>query len=433
MTAADLAGTSASLRSGNMRLTEYLHLLEGRFRDREPSLRAFVAEERRFERLLEEAEVLIERFPVGTRRPPLFGIPVGVKDIFRVDGFPTAGGSLLPPEEFAGDEARVVSQLRAAGALILGKTATTEFAYFAPAETTNPHDPAHTPGGSSSGSAAAVAAGLCPLALGTQTIGSISRPASYCGVVGYKPTYDRVSREGVIPLAPSVDHIGFFAPDVAGVERVAAVVCENWEPVYEQRGPVLGIPGGPYLRRAGSEARGWFRGVCQRLGGAGFEVRRVDAMADFEGVEMRHRAIVAAEAARVHADWYERFRALYHPKTAELIERGLAISDSELQTALVGCAALRDELQALMRAEKIDLWISPAAPGVAPHGLDSTGDPVMNLPWSHSGLPTITIPAGSGSKGLPIGLQIAGAWLHDEHLLGWSRHLEQVLSFTEAV
>jgi Asp-tRNA(Asn)/Glu-tRNA(Gln) amidotransferase A subunit family amidase len=150
-------------------------------------------------------------------------------------------------------------------------------------------------------------------------------------------------------------------------------------------------------------------------------------MEDFDGIELCHRAIVAAECARVHADWYSRFKDLYHPKTAQLIEQGLAISDSELETALVGRETLRDELGALMKQERIDLWISPAAPGVAPHGLESTGDPIMNLPWSHCGFPTLTIPAGSGEKGLPIGLQVAGTWRQDERLLGWGRQLEQAL------
>jgi Asp-tRNA(Asn)/Glu-tRNA(Gln) amidotransferase A subunit family amidase len=430
MNTTGLAGTSASLRSGAVALVDYLTELEAHFQEREPKLHAFVPEKDRFERLRRDAEILLDRFPSGTPRPALFGVPVGVKDIFHVDGFPTSAGSRLPPEELAGSEAKVVTRLRESGALILGKTATTEFAYFAPASTKNPHDPAHTPGGSSSGSAAA---GLCPLALGTQPIGSSSRPASYCGVVGYKPTYDRVSRSGLIPLAPSVDHVGFFAPDVAGVERVAAAVCEGWESVYEGRRPALGIPGGSYLRRAGSDARSWFRDVCGRLSAAGFEVRRIEAMADFEGIEVSHRAIVAAEAARVHTEWYSRFRDLYHPKTALLLEEGLAISDSELQTALLGCESLREELESLRETEHIDLWISPAAPGVAPHGLDSTGDPIMNLPWTHCGLPTLAIPAGSGVGGLPIGLQVAAGWRQDERLFGWSRELEHVLAVETSV
>ncbi|MFQ5525043.1 MAG: amidase [Thermoanaerobaculia bacterium] len=428
MNGVDLAATTSALRSGALALEELLDQLELDFETRDAKLHAFVPEADRFDRIRRDAEALLARFPAVDSRPPLFGVPVGIKDIFHVEGFPTAAGSRLPPEALAGDEAKVVSQLRDAGVLIVGKTATTEFAYFAPARTKNPHDPAHTPGGSSSGSAAAVAAGLCPLTVGTQTIGSISRPASYCGVVGYKPSYDRVSRDGVIPLAPSVDHVGFFALEVAGVERVAAVVCDAWTPVYEDRRPVLGIPGGPYLRRAESDARSLFRSVCKRLVAAGYKVMRVDAMDDFEGVEVRHRAIVAAEAARVHARWWERFQDLYHPKTAQLIEEGLKISDSELQTALVGCESLRDELESLRQTASVDLWISPAAPGAAPHGLDSTGDPIMNLPWSHCGLPTLAIPAGTGAEGLPIGLQVAGGWRQDERLFGWCRDLERVLA-----
>ncbi len=154
-------------------------------------------------------------------------------------------------------------------------------------------------------------------------------------------------------------------------------------------------------------------------------------MADFEGIELRHRAIVAAEAARVHAEWYPRFRDLYHPTTARLIEDGRAISDSELQTALVGCESLRDELQSLMKTQRLDLWISPAAPGVAPHGLASTGDPIMNLPWTHCGLPTLAIPAGSDA-GLPIALQIAAGWRQDERLFSWGHQLEQALRTTRA-
>ena len=151
-------------------------------------------------------------------------------------------------------------------------------------------------------------------------------------------------------------------------------------------------------------------------------------MEDFEGIEIRHRAVVAGEAARVHAEWYERFRDLYHPKTAQLIEEGRKISDSELQTALVGCESLRDELEALRKRWQIDAWISPAAPGAAPHGLDSTGDPIMNLPWSHSGLPTLAIPAGTGAEGLPLGLQVSAGWQEDERLFGWGRELEQILT-----
>src|SRR5215213_7607826 len=201
------------LRSGQLLLPDFLAQVEARFTQQEPSILAFLPEEERFTRLYDEAEALVLSYPDLIKRPLLFGALVGVKDIFHVDGFTTQAGSRLPADALEGKEAQSVSRLMNAGALIFGKTVTTEFAYFSPGPTRNPHHLEHTPGGSSSGSAAAVAAGFCHLALGTQTIGSIIRPASFCGVVGLKPTYERISREGVIPLSPSLDHVGFFASD----------------------------------------------------------------------------------------------------------------------------------------------------------------------------------------------------------------------------
>src|SRR5215208_1409047 len=199
-----------SLRSGELALPEYLAKLQAWFLEREPSVLAFVLEENRFERLQREAEALLSRFPDPENRSSLFGMVVGVKDNIHVDGFITRAGTRLPVAEIQGSEAESITKLKNAGALILGKTVTTEFAYFEPGPTRNPYNPEHTPGGSSSGSAAAVGAGLCPLALGTQTIGSVIRPAAYCGAVAFKATYDRVSRSGVIPLSPSLDHVGLF-------------------------------------------------------------------------------------------------------------------------------------------------------------------------------------------------------------------------------
>ena len=219
------------LRSGEIDLLDYLAQLETHFEQREPDVLAFVPENGRFTRLQQEAQQLLAQYPDPAERPPLFGVPIGVKDIFHTAGFVTRAGSHLPPDLFQGEEAASVSQLRQAGALILGKAVTTEFAFFAPGPTRNPHNPAHTPGGSSSGSAAAVAAGLCPFAFGTQTIGSINRPAAYCGVVGFKPSYGRIPTTGVIPLSPSLDHVGFFTSDVAGAEWAASLLFADWQMV----------------------------------------------------------------------------------------------------------------------------------------------------------------------------------------------------------
>jgi Asp-tRNA(Asn)/Glu-tRNA(Gln) amidotransferase A subunit family amidase len=423
-----LARLAADLRSGDLSPFDYLDRLAGRFDEREREVRAFLPEDGRFERLRREAETLVSRYPDESGRPPLFCVPIGVKDIFRVDGFETRAGSRLPPEELAGAQAEVVSLLREAGALILGKTVTTEFAYFQPGATRNPYDLERTPGGSSSGSAAAVGARLCPLALGTQTIGSVGRPASYCGVVGFKPSFGRFSLQGVIPLAPSLDHVGLFTHDVAGVRLVSPLLDDEWdERAIETRRPVLGIPEGTYLEHADAEALVGYRGCLDRLSAQGYEVRSARAFPDFSLIDTHHRMAVAAEAAHIHADWYETHGELYGPKTAELIERGETIHTDELSDALEGGRELRTVLADLMDERGIDLWVAPSAPGPAPRGLDSTGDPVMNLPWTYAGVPALTLPAWRVGA-LPMGLQVCGRWQADEQLLAWGEAIEEALA-----
>ena len=425
---ASLAVIASELRSGSWSLLDYLAALEARFHEREPDVLAFVPEDGRFHRLSQQAQDLIEKYPHPANRPPLFGVPLGVKDIFQVDGFTTRAGSQLPPDILQGSEAPSVTTLRRAGALILGKTVTTEFAYFGPGLTRNPHNPNHTPGGSSSGSAAAVGAGLSPLAFGTQTIGSVNRPAAFCGTVGYKPTYNRIDKSGVLPLSLSLDHVGCFTVDVAGMELVAGLLCQHWQLIVTEKKPVLGIPEGPYLQRASEEGRTHFRQACRQLHDAGFIVKSVPTMPDFDAIYAQHNLIVAAEAARFHADWYAIHQEKYHWKTAELIERGQQIKDKQLEKAITGRIALRETLLQLMDRHGLDLWLSPSAPGAAPAGLDSTGDPVMNLPWTYSGLPTLTLPAGKNEVGLPLGLQLTGRWFGDEAMLSFASQIEPIVA-----
>ena len=417
------------------RITELedLDLLETLITQREPEVLALLPEDGRFGRLRREWDALSRRYPDPATRPPLFGAVVGVKDIFNVDGRPTRAGATLPEALLAGPEAACVAALRAAGALILGKTVTTQFAYFAPGPTRHPLSAAlgeiRTPGGSSSGSAAAVAAGFCSPALGTQTIGSIIRPAAFCGVVGYKPTFGRVSTDGVLPLSPSADTVGWFAARLEDVWDVAAAVVPDWKLTEGEKGRggegvvsglssvvVLGIPDGPYLQRVSTEGLAHFQETVRRLEAAGIETRPVPAMTDYDDIHRRHNDLVAYEAARTHARWYEAFREHYHPKTAELIERGQAISESDYRRALDGRAQLRDELHRLMDAHGLDLWIAPAAVGAALPGLESTGDPVMALPWTHAGLPAVSLPAGTDAAGWPMGLQVVGRFGEDEAL-----------------
>jgi Asp-tRNA(Asn)/Glu-tRNA(Gln) amidotransferase A subunit family amidase len=422
-----LAELSHSLRTGQLNLERYLNQLEGVVESREPAVLSLLPEEGRFDRLRRQASDLATHFPDPASRPPLYGIPIGVKDIFAVDGFPTRAGSRLPPEVLGGTQAESVTRLLENGALLLGKTVTTEFAYFVPGPTRNPHNPAHTPGGSSSGSAAAVGAGIAPLALGTQTIGSITRPAAFCGVVGFKPSRERISREGVIPLSPSLDHVGFFTTDVASAAMVAALLVSDWGNQVPERAPVLAIPEGPYLQKASDKGLEHFQATCDRLSEAGYQIVTVLTMADFDAVVERHNLILAAEAAQVHAGWFAEFQDRYHAKTAELIGRGQEIDMQALRQALNGREELRQQLTALMDENGIDLWLSPAAPGPAPKGLESTGNPVMNLPWTHCGLPTLNLPWGANSAGLPYGLQIAARLNADEAMLSWSAGIARAL------
>ncbi len=421
-----LRNLTHAFRNNELSPKDLISSLQSLFESSEPSILAFIPEANRFERLHKEAEELVSRYPDSKNRTPLFGMFVGVKDIFHVDGFVTQAGSKLPSEELQGDEAASVTQLKNAGALILGKTVTTEFAYFTPGPTRNPHNADHTPGGSSSGSAAAVGAGLCDVALGTQTIGSVIRPAAFCGVVGFKPTYERISRAGVIPLSPSFDHVGFFTPNVDTAKKVASVLIEDLRLETTTRKPTLGIPEGSYLACASDYALTCFNTICISLADAGYELRRVRVMDDYQEIRNRHDAIMSFDAANIHKEWFTKHEILYSSKFSDLIKRGQTVSN--LQSLLIARDNFRNHINQAMEGNKIDLWICPPAIGPAPKGLDSTGDPIMCLPWTQIGFPAINIPTTKNEEGLPMGLQIVGKWNADESLLAWAEDVEKIVS-----
>ena len=425
---AHLAATATSLRSGQLNPIIYVDDMCDRIQRVDSSVQALLPEADRRQRLHAEAAALVQRFPDPASRPALYGALVAFKDIFHVDGFVTRAGSTVPPELFAGPEAAVVALLRQAGALILGKAVTTEFAYFEPGPTRNPHNLDHTPGGSSSGSAAAVAAGLCPLAVGTQTIGSVIRPAAFCGIVGFKPSFDRIPTAGLVYFSRSLDHVGLFTQAVADMALAAQVVCRDWQEVAApQRTPVLGVPEGPYLLQAESEGLAAFRRQIERLAAAGVTIRSVPTLADIERINHLHRRLIFAEFADEHAGIYERYAALYRPRTAEIIEIGRTVTDDERTEALASMTELRADQADLMDAEGIDLWACPAATGPAPAGINATGNPIMNLPWTHAGMPAMTLPAGRAANGLPLGLQLVARFQDDERLLDWGAMLEALL------
>ena len=388
-------------------------------------VRAFVPEAGRRQRVLAAVDALSAH---DRATLPLYGLPFGVKDIFAVEGLPTRAGSALPAEEFAMPEAGSVRRLRAAGAVVLGKTVTTEFAYFDPGATTNPHDTLRTPGGSSSGSAAAVAAGIVPLALGSQTVGSVIRPAAFCGIAGYKPTYRRIPTDGVLYYSPSVDHVGCFAQDAEGLRLAASVLLDGWtEASPLEHAPVIGVPVGAYLDQVEPEAFAAFAETLVRLTHAGVEVRRIPVLDDIEAINARHRWLATAEFGEQHADRFARYGSLFRAASAALHDQAQTITPAQRAEGSAGREALRVQLDALRASAGIDAWAMPAATGPAPLGLRSTGDPAMNLPWTHAGLPAVTVPAGN-IDGMPLGLQLAGSFGGDEALLEVAIDLERRLA-----
>lgn len=425
---APLAKTAAALQSGELNLKTYLNQVLERLETVDAQVQALLPEENRRERLLKEAEALEARYPNPAERPPLYGVPVGVKDIYRVDGFPTKAGSKVPPKELAGAEASSVTRLKSAGALILGKTVTTEFAYFEPGPTRNPHNPAHTPGGSSSGSAAAVAAGYCLLTLGTQTIGSIVRPAAFCGVVGYKPSYGRSPSDGLLYVSRSLDHVGPFTQDVAGMALTASILCQDWQPATVDTLPVLGVPDGAYLQQAETEALEAFEAQLKKLQTAGYEARRIPAMDDIEEISENHIDLMSGEMAREYAELYPEYKDLFRPRTVWLLEKGQQVSDERLEALRIIQVELRKRLQTQMEQAGVDLWVAPAAPGPAPEGINATGSPAMNLPWTQAGMPALTLPAGKAANNLPLGFQMIAPHWQDERLIAWAEAVAQTLS-----
>ncbi|MCY4024294.1 MAG: amidase [Anaerolineaceae bacterium] len=428
-----LAPTAARLRCGEIDLLAFTEMVLKRLDDMDPRLQAFLPEPGRHERVMRAAEAVLERWPEPETRPPLFGIPLGVKDIYRVDSLPTRAGSALPAGLLESAQADCVTRLQRSGALVLGKTVTTEFACFEPGPTRNPHNPAHTPGGSSSGSAAAVAAGECALALGSQTIGSVIRPAAFCGVVGFKPGFGRIDAEGVVYVARSLDHVGLFTQDVAGMRLAASVLCRNWRDVRAAMKPVLAALTGPMLELLDDEGRAGYEAQLEVLQRAGYAVQRVTLFEDHVSMEDLHRSLMAYEMTREHELWFEAHEASYRSGTAELIRKGQKVDSVRAERARASQARTRQDLHERMDSAGIDLWLSPPAIGPAPAGIGYTGDPVMNLPWTHAGLPSLSIPAGRAGNGLPLGLQACSRHGADELLLDHAGGLEEALSGLNAL
>jgi Asp-tRNA(Asn)/Glu-tRNA(Gln) amidotransferase A subunit family amidase len=368
---------------------------------------------------------------VRDARGPLHGIPVGVKDIFDTDDLPTEMGSPVFVGNQPARNARLVERIVAAGGYALGKTATTEFAFMHPAETRNPWDPTHTPGGSSSGSAAAVAAGHVPVAVGTQTNGSVIRPAAYCGVVGFKPTLDTLPIQGALPFAETLDHVGVFARTIADAAYFAACVADpgTFESDVQllPRPPRIGVlPRFPW-NSAEPDAAAQLQATLRRLAAAGAQAEILDLPREFDEAKRMHRTIMLYEGAREHAPRQAAHRRVMSAALNAAIDEGLAISHEEYRAALAGRAALAE--LALDLFADCDAIASLPASGTAPARLDTTGDPSFCTLWSLIGFPSVTLPTGLSDAGLPYGIQLAGPARGDDRLLRVARWSEETIGF----
>ncbi|HEY7153695.1 MAG TPA: amidase, partial [Gemmataceae bacterium] len=354
----------------------------------------------------EECAVEIQR---GQWRGPLHGIPIGIKDIFDVFDWPTAAGSRLWKNSIARRDAVVVRRLRQAGTVFLGKTVTTQYASFDPPPTRNPWDLTRTPGGSSSGSAAALACGMCLGALGSQTGGSIARPASYCGVAGFKPSFGHVSAQGVLPLAPSLDHPGPLARCVRDLEILLLAMADGGWPTGDggtvTRRPVFGRLRGLFEQKADPVVTKMMDEVADKLRQRGAVVEDVSLPASFAEVLPRHRTVMAVEAAAFHQERLRRHPDDYDPRIRGLIEEGLKCPAPEYARCKRHQQQLRREMECCF--DSVEVLLTPATTGPAPDA-SSTGDPSFNSPWSYTGFPTISFPTCRSPDGLPLAIQLAG-------------------------
>ena len=361
----------------------------------------------------------------GRLRGPLHGIPVAIKDIIDVEGLPTRANSKsrasIAP---AASDAEIVLALKARGAVILGKVHTTEFAYFDPSPARNPHNLAHTPGGSSSGSAAAVAAGMVPASVGTQTVASVNRPASYCGIAAFKPSTRSLSVFGITPLGTSYDTPGFYGWSVDDAAYMYEAVAPNFLPPPSGSAagtkPGICIPEDPHLDDAIPEMKAAVTRLADAFAKGGYAVERVKPPISFERLFLIQRHTVAYEAGRALRHLLAEPAGTIGEKLTQHIRDGLTITEREYLDERAEIDAMRSTL---FGAVKADVFLWPAAPGTAPEGLGWTGDPKYISPWTALGGPIVTVPAGFAGNGLPVGCILSSRPGTDRHMCSWARML----------
>lgn len=410
-----IAGTADDIRHKRRSSANVLEACLERIDAWESKVRAWVVVDREGARA--RAAQLDAELAGGMHSGPLHGVPIGIKDIMDVAGLPTSAGFRPWANRVADHDAPVVARLRAAGAIILGKTVTTTFAWIDPPPTRNPWNLECTPGGSSSGSAAALACGMVLGALGSQTGGSITRPASFCGVTGLKPTHGRLVDDGIVPLSPSLDHPGVMARTVGDLARLWDVVAGSdrrdviSEPVTVPR---IGRLRGLFEDRASASVCAATDRALEIISRAGFPVEEVGLPPTFDEVIPNHRRIMAVEAAAGHESRLAAHTADYPPRIRSLVEEGMSVSG-------VAYVRSREHQELMKRAildcfHDVDVLVCPATIGPAPD-TSTTGDPVFNSPWSYTGLPTVSFPIALSPEGLPLAIQIVGRPFAEQRLL----------------
>ena len=360
---------------------------------------------------------------------PLHGVPIAVKDLIDTADMPTGYGSAIYAGHRPAADAACVALARAAGAIVIGKTVTTEFACFTPGKTANPRHPAHTPGGSSSGSAAAVADSMVPLAFGTQTAGSVIRPAAFCGIVGYKPSFGTIPRAGVKMLCDSLDTVGTMARDVADAAFFAGVVAgrpELRDIAFPAAPPRFGFYRTPMWDEAQPETDAALDHARAALERAGASVVNVPFPPEHERLTAAQQSIMGFELVRGLAHERLQHSAELSPPLAQLLDAGLTVGAPEYDAARADTATARARLDGVFG--ECDALLTPAAPGEAPQGLGHTGDPIFNRMWTLLGVPCVTLPSVWGENGLPTGIQLVGRIGDDAGLIAAALFAERALN-----
>ena len=427
------------IRSGQLSPTNYIESLLQRITTHDPALQAWVTIDRAKAR--DAALRREQELAAGETPGILHGVPVGLKDIFYTAGMKTTACSRIYADFVPGYDATCVTRLKDAGAVILGKAVTTEFATSDPSPTRNPWNAEHTPGGSSSGSSVAVAAGMCPAALGSQTGGSTCRPAAYNGIVGLKPSYGRISRYGVIPVSWSLDTVGILVRTVTDAALLLQAMAgydandpgsanvpvpDYGQQMADWKGPPrIGLLKGYFFDRATPEVRHHAEEIAQQLAQAGAVVEELELPESFATAPTAQRMVMNVECAAFHEEFFRHRADEYGPRLRANIEMGMLVPGVTYLQAQRLRRSFRQDMTEL--AQRVDVLMTPAIPAPAPRDLNTTGDAAFQAPWTSAGLPTIVIPSGLSEDGLPLGVQFAAPPFEEGVLLSAARWCEAAL------